>query len=368
MRLIDRIFESGFVYPTKNTPPEVDQHTADLLDGIRAATAVVADNVSEFLFQTSSQQNWEWTKDFPCCVPPFRRTWVECKRPEFINNEGRREDSDHFPLRWGVLFTSKQMTDPVPEMSIEQRQEQARILAQELDELVPQDEDAADYIFRLLGKPEVGEDLLHHEVRAITAAMGMSSLAGGHTPLLEGTWHVTADVFMQRALNENAVFAGVTQCFTLKQDGTVSGKPLGMHFPSVMSQKRAGVMIESCRALLYPAFLSLSFLNCKNVVRHVHNPSEVANRVRAKQRLQPLLKYYTLNINPMREVLRKEGGSERTGLRKALHICRGHFATYTSERPLFGRVTGTFWKPSHVKGTPTQGVIGKDYRPASPAA
>lgn len=68
----------------------------------------------------------------------------------------------------------------------------------------------------------------------------------------------------------------------------------------------------------------------------------------------------------MKAVLRTEGGIEQNGLKKALHICRGHFATYTDEKPLFGHFTGTVWKPSHVRGNVTEGIVSKDYRVHAP--
>lgn len=50
------------------------------------------------------------------------------------------------------------------------------------------------------------------------------------------------------------------------------------------------------------------------------------------------------------------------GSKKALHLCRGHFRTYTDDAPLFGRVTGTFWIPAHVKGNKQYGEVVKDYK------
>lgn len=57
----------------------------------------------------------------------------------------------------------------------------------------------------------------------------------------------------------------------------------------------------------------------------------------------------------------------KIGLRKALHLVRGHFATYTPDKPLFGRITGTVWKPSHVRGDAAEGIVAKDYRVKAPA-
>jgi hypothetical protein len=75
----------------------------------------------------------------------------------------------------------------------------------------------------------------------------------------------------------------------------------------------------------------------------------------------PRLAYHELDIGPMRDVLATEGQLESVGLKRALHICRGHFATYSEDRPLFGKYTGQFWKPSHVRGAAEFGLIQKDY-------
>jgi hypothetical protein len=47
---------------------------------------------------------------------------------------------------------------------------------------------------------------------------------------------------------------------------------------------------------------------------------------------------------------------------RGLHMVRGHYSTYSEDAPLFGRVTGTFWVPAHVRGTATEGVVSSEYR------
>ena len=62
---------------------------------------------------------------------------------------------------------------------------------------------------------------------------------------------------------------------------------------------------------------------------------------RARERRgEPRVRLYTLQIDPMRQILRTEGRSANVGLPNSLHICRGHFATYTEDRPLFGKAVG----------------------------
>jgi hypothetical protein len=126
------------------------------------------------------------------------------------------------------------------------------------------------------------------------------------------------------------------------------------------------VAFRMARVAVGPAILTLALMNCRNVERReVEQPPKLSKKW-AKKHGRPLVRYHVLDIDPMRKVLRDEGGSEKTGLKKALHICRGHFATYTDDAPLFGRVTGTFWKPQHVRGSAKHGVVVKDYNVKAP--
>lgn len=118
---------------------------------------------------------------------------------------------------------------------------------------------------------------------------------------------------------------------------------------------------EALRIVVYPALLTFSFMHCKNVRRVENLPDEKLQKARERKGKDPLTKFYTLEINPMKEVLRKEGQVSKNGLARALHICRGHFAHYTEERPLFGKVSGRFWVPAHVRGSKDAGEVKKDY-------
>lgn len=116
--------------------------------------------------------------------------------------------------------------------------------------------------------------------------------------------------------------------------------------------------------LLMPALLAISFLHCQNVTLVNNEPPEKLNRARVKRGKKPLIRYHTLEIEPMRQVLRAEGQIEKTGLKKALHICRGHFAHYGDSYgrgKLFGKLEGCYWMPATVKGTPKEGIVVKDY-------
>ena len=105
---------------------------------------------------------------------------------------------------------------------------------------------------------------------------------------------------------------------------------------------------------------AFQFANCRNV--DVVEVLPTRQQRRASQRSgEPIFSHYVLEIdaNTQRKVYPK-------GLplpsHKRLHICRGHFATYTEDAPLFGKLTGRFWVPAHVRGTVDAGVVTKDYR------
>lgn len=118
------------------------------------------------------------------------------------------------------------------------------------------------------------------------------------------------------------------------------------------------MMVDACRVI----WMGMSLMHCKNVTMVDHTPPAKVAAKRRKAGKPVGVTYKTLVIDGMKEVLRTEGGVEKNGLKKALHICRGHFATYTDDKPLFGKITGTFWKPMHTRGNKTRGEVKKDYK------
>jgi hypothetical protein len=112
---------------------------------------------------------------------------------------------------------------------------------------------------------------------------------------------------------------------------------------------------------LFAGLLTLSFMHCKNVDVVEIAPPPALSRKHEKRTGLPLVTYKTLDISPMRKVLDSEGGAQTNGLRKAMHICRGHFKSYTAEAPLFGRHQGTYWWADRIRGDQALGRIEKDY-------
>lgn len=120
-----------------------------------------------------------------------------------------------------------------------------------------------------------------------------------------------------------------------------------------VADKVTAVTMASCILRLF------SIINCKNI-ELLDNPApERLNNSRIKKNKLPLCSYYTIAI---KAVSRKDQDKKLKGLwDNRVHLCRGHFKTYTEEKPLFGKIVGRFWWQASVRGNPKEGMIVKDY-------
>lgn len=112
--------------------------------------------------------------------------------------------------------------------------------------------------------------------------------------------------------------------------------------------------------------LAMTFLNCKNVQLD-HEVPHASERTREQKRLNQWPKadhdFHTIHLTPLREVTRNAAsGVSSSDAHKRLHIVRGHFRTYTDDKPLLGKpgLSGQFWIPQHTAGK-AQGGISADY-------
>ncbi|MCX5044659.1 hypothetical protein OG921_15940 [Aldersonia sp. NBC_00410] len=128
------------------------------------------------------------------------------------------------------------------------------------------------------------------------------------------------------------------------------------------SYSDAGSTNEQDRAamgMVLPTLWAIGLMNCRNVkTQEIHRPSIKTKKMR-RARNTGALSYHTIVLPRQRG--EGGGGHIPTG-RTRLHMVRGHFATYTRDAPLFGKHTGTFWKPWHLAGSPDAGVVESDYK------
>jgi hypothetical protein len=114
-------------------------------------------------------------------------------------------------------------------------------------------------------------------------------------------------------------------------------------------------------AIVRPILFSLSLANVKGSRMSSPKASAMVFHRRRKDRRSPTqrLTYRVITVpgTPASGTYPRGSGGKQI----PLHLVRGHFATYTDEAPLFGKRTGTYWRPAHTRGNPEKGLSTKDY-------
>ena len=140
---------------------------------------------------------------------------------------------------------------------------------------------------------------------------------------------------------------------------TESGKPSPLTQQSYWKNETVNEdMIYLLESIKLPIWLTFSFMHCKNVELVTRNPKYVARMERKKRRIDI---YKTLIIDPKKASKKYEDPGEKTGEKRRLHICRGHFKDFTEGPGLFGKYHGIYWVPSHTRGDNKLGTVYKDY-------
>lgn len=113
-------------------------------------------------------------------------------------------------------------------------------------------------------------------------------------------------------------------------------------------------------AQLIPAYLTLGWMNCRNVSLRDSGPPKRLLEKRARKRQFAGLDYKRIVIDEKtRQALAANNRAEDRGQR--LHIVRGHIKHYTAERPLFGKLTGNYWWHQQMRGDAALGRINHEY-------
>lgn len=187
-------------------------------------------------------------------------------------------------------------------------------------------------------------------------------------------WVLKLETFLER--EKGKPFGPVAEHYAgLAEDGTwfrhAAGNVWWTGRPVTMTKEPPPEAVQDwgdrIAQLLFPVLLAISFLHSKNIKIRAEAPSEKLSRKYEKKHGRRLVRYHVLDIVPMRRILEQYGSNSRSGLRRALHICRSHFKTFTADAPLLGRHTGVYWWDSQVRGSRSVGVVIKDYRVRQPS-
>lgn len=110
------------------------------------------------------------------------------------------------------------------------------------------------------------------------------------------------------------------------------------------------------------ALFAFQFMNCAGTRLGWREPGRQERRREDRLGRPPLIRYQIIDIGPVTRLLETKGHIRQTGLRRALHICRGHFADYRSGAGLFGKHKQLVFVPDHTRGKADCGVVISDYR------
>lgn len=142
-------------------------------------------------------------------------------------------------------------------------------------------------------------------------------------------------------------------------DGSIPSEPeLAIYGDAEDASDPEGLFVQAVFSMHAPVMLALGFMNCKNVQVVEREPQPRSANSHAKR---PPVRYRTITINPLQKSKRGESAGGPTSMKKGLHVCRGHFASYT-EKGLFGKHFGQFWIPNHVRGSAEHGRVETTYK------
>jgi len=268
-----------------------------ILQCVNDAQIFLIDNVAEYYFMSEQRFN---LSDFPNLAPPFGFMYFEYAQPRYYHDGKQLVESD-YSGRQGVLFMSAEISDI----------------------------EASPHVRKMKG--------------------------------FGAKWAIAIVEFCEYPKNTPHISPGAEIIYVDYRGRYVSPDPTSKTESTNFTEEWLTVddeLRDGFGSIRRPALLATSLMHCKNVKtvprgkgttpgKRNHNPCKFT--------------YKVLDIEPMKQVLRTEGKSESVGLRRALHICRGHFKDYT-EHGLFGRNKGIYWWDSAVRGNIDAGIVLKDYR------
>jgi hypothetical protein len=172
-------------------------------------------------------------------------------------------------------------------------------------------------------------------------------------------WILAAEIFTDYDCRSKPIEGPAgTWLFMVDKDGALVGTP---HM-QCYADPRHNDVLSGCLTLLHPALLAVSFLHCKNVkVVDQETPAPLAKKYHARTGIWPTA-FHTLEIEPLKQILKTQGNATANGLAKAMHICRGHFKDYREGRGLFGKYKQLVWQPSVIRGTKGKEAAPREVR------
>lgn len=306
-----------FAYPYLVSHPHLPEDVQQMLG---AAVLFDVQNVAEFFYTGTDQEQWSLFDDFPTLAPPYPLFYMEFAAPAWTFSEGQRVDiPDNADTRICVLFNGF--------------------------EVEPQDLPAYERFFNENNPAVPGLKPVNVRFPLGTRFMlDVSPFAFRHT--------------------DRMTVAGITYHLVLDEHGRaieLPGSIASTYLPEMNNAEAVSEFNRRFMAYLGPALLSLSLMHCKNVAVADRPPRRSPS---GRNKHGPANTYKVLDLEPLRErVQRATAGETAGGVKRQLryHEVRAYFADYR-EHGLFGKHKMLVWKPQHARGNLLLGRVVKDYR------
>ena len=194
-------------------------------------------------------------------------------------------------------------------------------------------------------------------------------------------WKITTYPYYMPKNTKNIIpLNGTWVTFLNESGGSIYSKMLADTKKSATNIKEGkidfhNISAETIKNVVSPYDLILStYINCvacfavctmhtKNVEIRERKGITSIKRKGNEKREYSEFKYHTINVETFRRKYTGENVTSEKGNREvALHFVRGHFKTYTPEKPLFGKYVGTVWVPDTMRGNKEAGIVNKDYK------
>jgi len=281
--------------------------------------------VAKWFYSSNPQEEWHHRDDFPRIAPPWPTSWIEFYTPRSVNSQGQIHYNAFSGVkRQGVFVWAAEMEE-----------DSGGVIHPFLQLLMAKSEIDRSPPKKALAPPEARW--------AVTWGVHLDT--GNHV-------HKIGDVL--DFLDDSGRL-----CSSGKRTAIPAGElAKNMHRGKVDEELASDILVSA----LLPIEFSLSLAHCNNVELHEDTVPDPVQKKRRKSGKNPGKTFKCLDIDPMKKQSRRESEEGESDVERALHICRGHFKTYTEENPLFGQHTGTYWWPMHVRGNEDVGEVEKSYR------
>lgn len=306
------------------------------------------DNAVRWFYEKNSQEIWDYELDFPCPLSPWNMAWFESGMPRFSNNEGRKVDlspnnSLARKIGWQVIQIPFKKPDiPRENLALEIIRSSMALAGARPDKL-PRYEYSDEQMAAIKAR---GPAFIQW------AMLYSFSWEDKATPLMiEYAYHDSAGVMITQS--RGGILVAPNQDKMTDEEKRQAGRELAASFLCL--------------------YFSLCLLHTKNVsIKDEPCPFSHKKKKGSAETKAKGTRFKVLDIAPLKEQVRytvKSGGGEPDSeIKRALHICRGHYRRYTEDSKLFGKHTGIFWIPAHARGSKDIGEIKKDYRIITPEA